>query len=100
MDFTPSLPQICGYRPLMSNNDLEKESVSFENAMAELEELVNRLETGELSLELSIDAYKRGVELIKLCTAQLDKVEKQVQILDEELLKPFSSEKQNGNDHE
>ena len=84
----------------MSNDNFNKGPVSFEEAMAELGELVAKLEAGELSLELSIDAYKRGVELIRFCTAQLDRVEKQVQILDGELLKPFSPDSQNGADDE
>ncbi len=84
----------------MSNDDCDKKPLSFEQALAELSQLVTKLEAGELSLESSIDAYKRGVELIRFCTAQLDKVERQVQILDGELLKPFSPEDQNGVDHD
>ena len=80
----------------MSHDNFDKGPVSFEEAMAELGELVAKLEAGELSLERSIDAYKKGVKLIRFCTAQLDKVEKQVQILDGELLKPFSPDSQNG----
>ena len=84
----------------MSNDDCDKKPLSFEQALAELGQLVTKLEAGELSLESSIDAYKRGVELIRFCTEQLDKVERQVQILDGELLKPFSPEDQNGVDHD
>ena len=84
----------------MSNDDCDKKPLSFEQALAELGQLVTKLEAGELSLESSIDAYKRGDELIRFCTAQLDKVERQVQILDGELLKPFSPEDQNGVDHD
>ena len=84
----------------MSNDDCDKKPLSFEQALAELGQLVTKREAGELSLESSIDASKRGVELIRFCTAQLDKVERQVQILDGELLKPFSPEDQNGVDHD
>ena len=84
----------------MSNDNFDKGPVSFEDAMAELGGLVAKLEAGELSLEHSIDAYKRGVELIRFCTAQLDKVEKQVQILDGELLKPFSPDGQDEIDND
>ena len=55
----------------MSNDDCDKKPLSFEQALAELGQLVTKLEAGELSLESSIDAYKRGVELIRFCTAQL-----------------------------
>ncbi len=84
----------------MSHDDHNEKTVSFEQAMTELEQLVAKLEAGELSLEQSIDAYKKGVELVKFCTAQLDRVEKQIQILDGELLKPFSPESQNGADYD
>jgi exodeoxyribonuclease VII small subunit len=62
---------------------------NFEEAMAELQQLVNQMEAGELALEESIAAYKRGSELVKYCVAQLDKVESQVKVLEGEMLKPF-----------
>ncbi|MGZ5781088.1 MAG: exodeoxyribonuclease VII small subunit, partial [Burkholderiaceae bacterium] len=40
---------------------------SFEEAMAELQQLVNKMEAGELPLEASVAAYKRGSELVKYC---------------------------------
>ncbi len=62
---------------------------SFEEAMAELQQLVTQMEAGELALEASIAAYKRGSELVKYCLAQLDKVDSQVQILEGDMVKPF-----------
>ncbi len=73
----------------MTTANIEKNPVSYEEAIAELEQLVARMEAGELSLEQSIDAYRRGAELIKFCTAKLDRVEKQVKVLDGKILKPF-----------
>jgi exodeoxyribonuclease VII small subunit len=64
--------------------------VSFEDAMAELQGLVAQMEAGELALEASISAYKRGSELVKYCQSQLDKVEGQIKILEGEMLKPFA----------
>jgi exodeoxyribonuclease VII small subunit len=64
-------------------------SVTFEDAMAELQRLVTQMESGELPLEASIAAYKRGSELVKYCVAQLDKVDDQVKVLEGEMLKPF-----------
>jgi exodeoxyribonuclease VII small subunit len=66
---------------------------TFEQAMAELQQLVTQMEAGELALEASITAYKRGSELVKYCQTQLDKVENQVKILEGEMLKPFSVDK-------
>lgn len=62
---------------------------SFEQAMAELEQLVAQMEAGELPLEASVAAYKRGSELVKFCAVQLDKVDSQVKVLEGDMLKPF-----------
>jgi exodeoxyribonuclease VII small subunit len=62
---------------------------TFESAMAELDRLVAQLEEGELPLEASITAYQRGVELVRYCTAQLEKVDRRIEVLDKEMLKPF-----------
>ena len=64
--------------------------VSFEQAMQELEQLVAQMEAGELPLEASVAAYKRGSELVKFCATQLDRVDSQVKVLEGEMLKPFS----------
>ena len=78
---------------MTTENQDQKDNMSFEEAIAELGSLVSRLEAGELPLEESIAAYKKGVELVQLCTSRLEKVENQIKILDKELLKPFSPDK-------
>ena len=65
-------------------------NVSFEEAMAELAQLVAQMEAGQLPLEASVAAYARGSELVKFCAAQLEKVESQVKVLEGDMLKPFS----------
>ena len=61
----------------MSKNDksaeVEKdlESIDFEKALGELEEIVQRLESGDTSLEGAIEAYERGVLLKKPCEGKL-----------------------------
>jgi exodeoxyribonuclease VII small subunit len=65
---------------------------SFEAAMAELRQLVTRVEAGELPLDESVAAYQRGTELVKYCASQLETVEAQIKILEGEMLKPFSEE--------
>lgn len=52
--------------------------ISFENAFAELEEVVRQLEEGELSLEEAISLYERGQVLARQCQAQLDQAELRV----------------------
>lgn len=57
---------------------------SFESAFAELEEVVCRLEEGELSLEEAISLYERGQALSRFCQARLDQAELRVtQLADE-----------------
>ena len=69
----------------------QQPSASFEEAMAELEQLVAKMESGELPLEASVAAYQRGSELVKYCAAQLERVERQVKVLEGEMLKPFAT---------
>ena len=73
-------------------NPADQPIASFEQAMEELEQLVEKMESGELPLEASLDAYKRGSELVKYCAAQLERVEKQVKVLEGEMLKPFDAD--------
>jgi exodeoxyribonuclease VII small subunit len=53
----------------------------FESALTELEQVVDRLESGELSLEESLEAFEKGVGLVKYCNQKLNEVEKKVEIL-------------------
>jgi exodeoxyribonuclease VII small subunit len=59
------------------------EVLSFEDALARLEELVERLEEGEVPLEESLGAYKEGTELVKQCLARLGKAETMIKELSE-----------------
>ena len=56
--------------------------MKFETALAELEELVHSMEDGKLELEASIAAYRRGMELMQHCQAQLADAEQQIRILE------------------
>ncbi len=83
---TTSLPSV----PAMSKKLPAADTpASFEEAMAELARLVAQMEAGELPLEASVAAYKRGSELVKFCAVQLDKVDNQVKVLEGEMLKPL-----------
>jgi exodeoxyribonuclease VII small subunit len=63
---------------------------NFESAVAELEGLVAAMEAGNLSLEDSLAAYKRGMELTGYCQKTLAEAEQQVKILENGLLKDFN----------
>ena len=67
---------------------------SFEAALQNLEQIVEQLECGELSLEDSLAAFEKGVGLVKQCNQKLNEVEKKIELLvkDKEgklRLKPF-----------
>ncbi|MCX7923258.1 MAG: exodeoxyribonuclease VII small subunit [Clostridia bacterium] len=57
---------------------------NFEEAINELEGIVERLESGELTLDESIELFQNGIELSKYCTKKLDEVEKKISILIED----------------
>ena len=65
---------------------------SFEAALAELEGLVGRMETGELPLQESLAVYKRGAELLAYCQTALKEAEQQVQVMEKGLLQPFTAD--------
>jgi exodeoxyribonuclease VII small subunit len=62
---------------------------SFEAALAELEKLVASMESGKLTLEQSLAAHKRGLELAQYCQSVLAKAQQQVKVLEENTLKNF-----------
>jgi len=65
------------------------EPLSFEAALAELEKLVASMESGRLSLEQSLAAHKRGLELAQYCQAKLAQAQQQVQVLEANSLQPL-----------
>jgi exodeoxyribonuclease VII small subunit len=68
----------------------------YESALAELEAIVNEMESGQLPLEASLSAYKRGAELLQYCRQQLADAEQQVRILEDDKLKPYQAESTDG----
>jgi len=63
---------------------------TYEQALAELDRLVQAMESGQLPLDQLLDSYKRGAELLQLCRGRLDAVEQQVQVLEDGQLKAWS----------
>ena len=64
--------------------------LTFESALAELEKIVNRMESGELPLEQALATHKRGLELARFCQQQLEAAREQVKVLEGEVLKPLT----------
>ena len=51
------------------------ESLSFEEAFKKLEQIADRLENGDITLDESMDVFEEGMLLIKVCNARLEKAE-------------------------
>ncbi len=72
------------------------ESLSFDAALGELEQIVQQLEQGDLPLESALKQFERGIQLARVSKQKLEQAEQQVQILlqqgGQEKLVPFSVE--------
>ena len=61
----------------------DKDTLDFESALLALEAIVSQMESGNLPLAQSIDAYKRGAALLQQCQQSLGDAEQQVHILND-----------------
>jgi exodeoxyribonuclease VII small subunit len=67
--------------------------LNYESAIAELEQIVSTMESGQLPLESALAHYKRGAELIKQCQLSLAAAEQQINLLnDQGQLTPYDVE--------
>ncbi|GAA6136012.1 hypothetical protein NBRC116188_28020 [Oceaniserpentilla sp. 4NH20-0058] len=62
----------------------QKNTMDFEQSLAQLEGLVEKLENSEFTLEQSLEAFEQGVKLTRQCQQALSQAEQKVQILMEE----------------
>ncbi|MDX8388277.1 MAG: exodeoxyribonuclease VII small subunit [Ghiorsea sp.] len=60
----------------------DNQDVSFEQALDGLTKMVDKLESGQLSLEESVAAFEEGVKLSRACESLLDEAEQRLNILD------------------
>ena len=58
-------------------------NINFEEAIKKLESEVKRLESGNMSLDESIDAFESAIKLVKICNEKLENAERRVRILTE-----------------
>lgn len=63
---------------------------SYEAALEELEQLIGRIESGQMPLDDMLAGYQRGEVLLAFCRQRLDAVQDQIQVLDDGALKPLS----------
>lgn len=66
----------------MAYDEKNQEELSLEEGFQQLETLLRKMEE-DVSLEESFQLYHKGMDVLKLCNDKIDKVEKQVQVLDE-----------------
>jgi len=87
----PSTPAATPTSAAPSAPGAEALPASYEDAMAELEQLVVRMESGALPLEQLLVAYQRGASLLGFCRERLQAVEDQVKQLEGGQLKPWDA---------
>ena len=68
------------------------EPASYEQALEELEQLVGRIESGQMPLDQLLAGYQRGAALLAFCRDRLQAVQDQVRVLDEGSLQPWTQE--------
>ena len=66
-----------------ADDSSNESNVDFESALKELENLVSKMADGELSLDDSMKASERGIELTRSCQSSLEKAELRIQMLTE-----------------
>ena len=70
----------------------QPDPASYEAALEELEQLVARIESGQLPLEQMLAGYQRGAVLLNFCRARLEAVQDQIKVLDEGALQPWTQD--------
>lgn len=71
-------------------NEAPPTPASYEAAMAELEQLVQSMESAQLPLDNLLDSYRRGASLLQFCRERLRSVEQQVKVLEDGQLKDWT----------
>ncbi len=78
------------------NGNEQDIKLSFEQALKELEAIVKRMESGEQSLELSLEEFEKGIKIVRECRKFLEEAEQRVEILTQqgglEKVQSFDSE--------
>ena len=59
--------------------------IKFEEALKQLEEIVDKLETGDVSLDDSLKVFEEGNDLVKLCLKKLNEAEQKIKSISEDL---------------
>ena len=71
----------------------EENNMTLEQMLDSLDKCVNTMESGELTLEESFNAFREGMELVKRCNDSIDRVEKEVvKLMDDGSIEPLDKE--------
>lgn len=68
----------------MEQTENSGQETTIEESLKELDDIVEKLESREISLEESFTMYQKGMELLKQCSGKIDKVEKKMQKINED----------------
>ncbi|MCR4843312.1 MAG: exodeoxyribonuclease VII small subunit [Eubacterium sp.] len=60
----------------------DKEEMTLEEALASIENIIREMSGNDITLEDSFSDYQKGIELVKYCRDSIDRVEKELQVLD------------------
>ena len=77
--------------PMPATSPLPPEPERFEDALSELERLVQAMEGSNLPIDSLLDNYRRGAQLLEFCRARLQAVEVQVKLLEDGQLKDWAA---------
>ncbi len=85
----PTIPRLFPTPFPMAKTTKASAAPTYEEALAELEQLVAVMEAGTVPLDQLLAGYKRGTALLTLCRDQLQAVEQQVKVLEDGTLKAW-----------
>jgi len=71
---------------------MAEEKIKFEKALERLEEIVTRLEDGDLELEKSLQMFEEGIKMAKICQSRLSSAEKKIEKLVKDNMGDISTE--------
>ena len=69
---------------ILTDNEKNTETPALEDMFTDLEEVIGKMESTDITLEQSFELYNQGMELLKKCNQAIDSVEKKVLVLDED----------------
>ena len=65
------------------NNMKNTENVGIEDNFEQLEDIISKMQSDRITLEQSFELYNKGLSLVQDCNNQIDKIEKQIKIIEE-----------------